>query len=106
MIAEVTLIRRISHCLSRLGGGRGDQSCNQDGGCNELSDLRCTFEHQLGLERIKQAQAQGQKIWTETCPQYLLLSDAEMAQNLALWPRLVLLCAPRMGLTKMLYGMV
>ena len=34
---------------------------------------------QLGLERIKQAQAQGQKIWTETCPQYLLLSDAEMA---------------------------
>ena len=35
---------------------------------------------QLGLERIKQAQAQGQKIWTETCPQYLLLSDAEMAK--------------------------
>ena len=35
---------------------------------------------QLGLERIKQAQAQGQRIWTETCPQYLLLSDAEMAR--------------------------
>ena len=33
---------------------------------------------QLGLERIKQAQAQGQLVWTETCPQYLLLSDAEM----------------------------
>jgi dihydroorotase-like cyclic amidohydrolase len=35
---------------------------------------------QLGLERIKQAQAQGQRIWTESCPQYLLLSDAEMAR--------------------------
>jgi dihydropyrimidinase len=35
---------------------------------------------QLGLERIKQAQAQGQRVWTETCPQYLLLSDAEMAR--------------------------
>ena len=35
---------------------------------------------QLGLERIKQAQAQGQQVWTETCPQYLLLSDSEMAR--------------------------
>ncbi len=35
---------------------------------------------QLGLEQVKQAQALGQPIWTETCPQYLLLSDAEMAQ--------------------------
>jgi dihydroorotase-like cyclic amidohydrolase len=35
---------------------------------------------QLGLERIKQAQGQGQPVWTETCPQYLLLSDAEMAR--------------------------
>ncbi len=34
---------------------------------------------QLGLERIKQAQAGGQRIWTESCPQYLLLSDATMA---------------------------
>ena len=34
---------------------------------------------QLGMERIKQAQAKGQLVWTETCPQYLLLSDAEMA---------------------------
>jgi dihydropyrimidinase len=32
----------------------------------------------LGLERIKRAQAEGQRVWTETCPQYLLLSDAEM----------------------------
>jgi dihydropyrimidinase len=32
----------------------------------------------LGLERIKQAQATGQRVWTETCPQYLLLTDAEM----------------------------
>ena len=30
---------------------------------------------QLGLERIKQAQALGQRVWTETCPHYLLLSD-------------------------------
>ena len=34
----------------------------------------------LGMERIKQAQATGQRIWTETCPQYLLLSDAEMSR--------------------------
>ena len=32
----------------------------------------------LGLERIKRAQAEGQRVWTETCPQYLLLTDAEM----------------------------
>jgi dihydropyrimidinase len=36
---------------------------------------------QLGLERIKRAQAMGQPVWTETCPQYLLLSDAEMARQ-------------------------
>jgi len=35
---------------------------------------------ELGLERIKQAQGQGQRVWTETCPQYLLLSDEEMAK--------------------------
>ncbi len=33
---------------------------------------------QLGLERIKQAQTAGQRVWTETCPQYLLLTDEEM----------------------------
>ena len=32
----------------------------------------------LGLERIKEAQHRGQRVWTETCPQYLLLTDAEM----------------------------
>ena len=32
----------------------------------------------LGLERIKQAQATGQRVWTETCPQYLLLTEDEM----------------------------
>ncbi|HXG05490.1 MAG TPA: amidohydrolase family protein [Candidatus Binatia bacterium] len=32
----------------------------------------------LGLERIKQAQAAGQAVWTETCPQYLLLTEREM----------------------------
>ena len=35
----------------------------------------------LGLERIKQAQSLGLPVWTETCPQYLLLSDAAMAQH-------------------------
>ena len=32
----------------------------------------------LGLERIKRAQAEGQRVWAETCPQYLLLTDKEM----------------------------
>lgn len=32
----------------------------------------------LGLERIKRAQGEGQRVWTETCPQYLLLTDKEM----------------------------
>ena len=32
----------------------------------------------VGLERIKRAQAEGQHVWTETCPQYLLLTDKEM----------------------------
>jgi dihydropyrimidinase len=35
---------------------------------------------QLGLELIKHAQAEGQRVWTESCPQYLLLSDAELRQ--------------------------
>jgi dihydropyrimidinase len=35
---------------------------------------------EVGLERIKQAQATGQRVWAETCPQYLLLSDEEMAK--------------------------
>ena len=34
---------------------------------------------QLGLERIKRAQATGQHVWTETCPQYMLLTADEMA---------------------------
>ena len=33
---------------------------------------------QGGLEWIKEAQRVGQRVWTETCPHYLLLSDAEM----------------------------
>ena len=32
----------------------------------------------LGLNRIKQAQQQGQRVWTETCPQYLLLDETAM----------------------------
>ena len=31
-----------------------------------------------GLERIKEAQRRGQQVWTETCPQYLLLNEEEM----------------------------
>lgn len=34
----------------------------------------------LGLERIKLAQASGNRVWTETCPQYLLLNDEELAK--------------------------
>lgn len=30
-----------------------------------------------GLEKIIEARALGQRVWTETCPQYLLLSDAD-----------------------------
>ena len=33
---------------------------------------------QAGLVRIKQAQSLGQRVWTETCPQYLLLNEGEM----------------------------
>ena len=33
---------------------------------------------QEGLERIKEAQRHGQKVWTETCPQYLLLDETAM----------------------------
>lgn len=32
----------------------------------------------LGLERIMRAQAEGQRVWAETCPQYLLLDDTAM----------------------------
>ncbi|MBD47701.1 MAG: hypothetical protein CL891_01185 [Dehalococcoidia bacterium] len=33
-----------------------------------------------GLKRIIRAQMEGKRVWTETCPQYLLLSDAKMAE--------------------------
>ena len=33
---------------------------------------------QEGLERIKEAQRLGQRVWTETCPQYLLLDETIM----------------------------
>jgi len=32
----------------------------------------------LGLERLKRAQSESQRVWVETCPQYLLLTDREM----------------------------
>jgi dihydroorotase-like cyclic amidohydrolase len=53
---------------------------------------------QLGLERIKQAQAQGQAVWTETCPQYLLLTDTEMAKYGPL-AKIGLRCARKTGRT-------
>ena len=34
-----------------------------------------------GLEAIRQAKANGLPVWTETCPQYLLLTDAEMKRQ-------------------------
>ncbi len=33
---------------------------------------------QGGLQQVKQAQSEGQRVWAETCPQYLLLTDDEM----------------------------
>ncbi len=33
-----------------------------------------------GLARIVEAQARGQPVWTETCPQYLLLDDGEFEE--------------------------
>ena len=34
-----------------------------------------------GRDRIMQAQREGQKVWTETCPQYMLLDDTAMERN-------------------------
>jgi dihydropyrimidinase len=34
----------------------------------------------LGLAQIRAAQARGQRVWTETCPQYLLLAEDAMAR--------------------------
>jgi len=34
----------------------------------------------LGLQYIKDAQERGVRVWTESCPQYLLLSEAAMEQ--------------------------
>ena len=47
----------------------------------QLTDCPVYVVHlstKLGLERIKRAQAEGRRVWTETCPQYLLLTDKEM----------------------------
>ncbi len=34
----------------------------------------------LGLARVREAQARGQRVWAETCPQYLLLAEDAMAR--------------------------
>ena len=47
----------------------------------DLTDCPVYIVHlttQVGLERIKEAQSIGQRVWTETCPQYLLLTEDEM----------------------------
>jgi len=38
-----------------------------------LAHLSCA----LGLEEVRAARARGQTVWAETCPQYLLLDEAE-----------------------------
>ncbi len=38
-----------------------------------LAHLSCA----LGLEEVRRARAGGQRVWVETCPQYLLLDEAE-----------------------------
>ena len=38
-----------------------------------LAHLSCA----LGLEEVRRARARGQTVWVETCPQYLLLDEAE-----------------------------
>jgi dihydropyrimidinase len=38
-----------------------------------LAHLSCG----LGLEQVRQARARGQRVWVETCPQYLLLDEKE-----------------------------
>ncbi len=38
-----------------------------------LAHLSCA----LGLEEVRRARARGQAVWVETCPQYLLLDEAE-----------------------------
>ncbi len=53
----------------------------QMGAATRCSTYVVHLSTQLGLERIKRAQAIGQTVWTETCPHYLLLSDAEMASK-------------------------
>src|SRR5258708_39980847 len=35
----------------------------------------------LGLERIKRAQSEGQRVWAETSPHYRLLNDGDMARR-------------------------
>ena len=65
--------------LPGLDGGGGDQPRHPHRPAHRLPGLRgASLSTQLGLERIKRAQAEGQKVWTETCPQYLLLTDKEM----------------------------
>lgn len=39
-----------------------------------LAHLSCA----LGLEQVRRARARGQRVWVETCPQYLLLDEAEL----------------------------
>ena len=46
----------------------------------ELADTPVTIVHlstKAGLEEIKRARAQGQKVFVETCPQYLALTEKE-----------------------------
>ena len=72
-----------AHRLSRRPARTGPRKRRSTAPSSSVGSptARCTWcisRRELGLERIKRAQAEGQKVWTETCPQYLLLTDKEM----------------------------
>ena len=65
---------------ARLGRGGGYQPRHRHGRGHALPHLRRPPEHPPGAGAHQAGPGAGQRIWTETCPQYLLLSDAQMAQ--------------------------
>ncbi len=46
----------------------------------DTSVVLAHLSNALGLEVVRQARSRGQRVWVETCPQYLLLDEAEYSR--------------------------
>ena len=72
---DVWDLRIIRWCV-RIYGGRGSSPPSCDRRCSRCSCNGSTSYHRKAFEEVMRARMNGQKVYAETCPQYLLLDDS------------------------------